>query len=275
MGSNNESGWLAKLQLGFVRSGGRTVLAERRREGPLAVQRPFYPEGDVCHVYLLHPPGGVVGGDRLNVEVSAGEGASALMTTPGATKFYRSAANPSYQTQDLSVADKASLEWFPQESILFPGALTHLRTRVNLAASARFAGWEILCLGRPVVGEIFSEGYLDQRFSLHRDGQPLALERLHICGAKHLSRATQLRGYCVSATMLVTPVAPGLLNVARAAVPAQQDHLIGITLIDELLIARYLGNGTEQAKARLSAVWSALRPAVFGRTAGLPRIWAT
>ncbi len=106
-------GWRAELRLGFARSGERTVLAERRHVGPLQVQRPFYPEGGrFCHVYVLHPPGGVVGGDELRLDVDVAGHAHALVTTPAAGKFYRSRGPRALQLQILRVAPHASLEWF-------------------------------------------------------------------------------------------------------------------------------------------------------------------
>ncbi len=155
-----QRGWRAELSLCCEQRGGRTVLARKRQFGPLTLQRPFYPEGSVCHLYLLHPPGGVVGGDSLAVDIDLGPGARALVTTPGATKFYRSAGADALVTQRLSVAAGAGLEWFPQEAILFPGARVRSRTEVALQADASFIGWELLSLGRPVIGERFDSGAL-------------------------------------------------------------------------------------------------------------------
>ena len=124
----HRAGWQARLDLGFEQRAGRTVLAHKRQFGPLTVQRPFYPEGGPCHLYVLHPPGGVVGGDRLAVSVLVAEGAHALITTPGAAKFYRSAGPRADVVQRLSVDAGGALEWFPQENILFPvgkPALSH------------------------------------------------------------------------------------------------------------------------------------------------------
>src|SRR5262245_14402851 len=115
------AGWLASLDLEFARSGSRTVLARRSHVGPLIVQRPFYPEGDVCHVYLVHPPGGVVGGDTLELRARVHDGAHALITTPAATKFYRSEGRMARQVQDIAL-DAAIFEWLPQETILFADA---------------------------------------------------------------------------------------------------------------------------------------------------------
>ncbi len=123
------------------------------------IQKPFYPEGDPCHVYVVHPPGGVVGGDQLRVDAEVEAGAHALITTPAATKFYRSAQRASSQLQELRAAG-ATLEWLPQENIFFPGAETHTATRVHIDADSKFIGWEIACLGLPARGEPFDKGSL-------------------------------------------------------------------------------------------------------------------
>jgi len=117
-------GWQASLELAFAAdTSGATRLDRRAHRGPFLVQRPFFPEGrEVCHVYLLHPPGGLVGGDELRLDLRVGEGARALVTTPAAGKAYRTLGPVSRQTQALSVADGAALEWLPQETIVYDGA---------------------------------------------------------------------------------------------------------------------------------------------------------
>src|ERR1700754_4346657 len=116
-----KSGWRAQLDLTFARAAGRTRIIARQHHGPLLVQRPFYPEGEVCHAYIVHPPGGVVGGDELQLRVETRDGAHALLTTPAAAKFYRSDGRTARQEQILR-ADGTTLEWLPQESIFYPQA---------------------------------------------------------------------------------------------------------------------------------------------------------
>ncbi|MBM4202088.1 MAG: urease accessory protein UreD, partial [Gammaproteobacteria bacterium] len=143
------AGWNAELELRFAPGHGKTVIAHRRHVGPLLVQRPFYPEGPVCHVYLLHPPGGVVAGDTLGIDVDAANGSAGLVTTPAAGKFYRSASGLARQSVSLRVADGASLEWLPQETIVYQGARVRSRITIELEAGARFVGWDVVALGRP------------------------------------------------------------------------------------------------------------------------------
>ncbi|MEK7322133.1 MAG: urease accessory protein UreD [Pseudomonadota bacterium] len=274
-GQGNEV-WRARLDLGFESRGGRTVLASRRHHGPLRVQRPFYPEGErVCHVYLLHPPGGLVGGDELVIDVAVNAGASALLTTPAAGKFYRSNGVVARQAQRLRVEQAATLEWLPQESILFDGAHAELSTRVELAAGACFIGWEITVLGRPGAGERFAHGALRQRIELWREGQPLYLERARYEeGAAVLGAPWGLAGHAVSGSLLCVCDGVELLEQVREAV-APAAGLFSATRLDGMMVCRYLGDHADEARRCFETVWTVLRPALLQRPACAPRIWAT
>ncbi len=85
--AHTQFGWKASLDLTFIDRGDKTVLKHRSQQGPLAIQRPLYPEGNPCHTYLLHPPGGVVGGDTLQISVHAIQGAKSLITTQERPNF--------------------------------------------------------------------------------------------------------------------------------------------------------------------------------------------
>ena len=267
-------GWRAGLHLGLRRSGDRTVLAERRRYGPLAVQRPFYPEGGVCHVYLLHPPGGLVGGDVVDIRAQAGVGAQALITTPGATKFYRSGGRCAIQRQQLDVQDGATLEWLPQENIFFPGAEARLETRVDLHGDGRLALSEVQCLGRPVIGEEFEQGALDSRLDIYRNGKPMLLERLRV-RPDNRCRLSLMAGMAVGGTLVMSHALDADVDACRDLLFASGSDYAGATLIEDLLVVRYLGNSTERAQRLFRAVWQLLRPSTLGRPAVPPRIWAT
>lgn len=274
MGVTN--GWRARLELGYAPSAGRTMPLHRRHVGPLLVQRPFHPEGGVCHSYLLHPPAGVVQGDTLEFQVEAAPGAHALVTTPGAGKFYRGAGEARVR-QNFRIADGAAYEWLPQETILYAGSRARLETRVSLEGSARYLGWEIICLGRPAAGEGFDESRLVQRLSVERNGCPLLHEQLVLDGGSaQLAGAWGLQEQPVTATLLCTvdfDAAAGEIICDAAGEP--QAGMGGITVMDGLLVARYLGPQARFARDWFVSLWEVLRPAVFGREACRPRIWAT
>lgn len=268
------AGWQARLSLGYQRRGDKTVLAERQRHGPLSIQRSFYPEPNICHNYLLHPPGGIVGGDRLDIQVDVGCAAHALITTPGAAKLYRSAGPLARVQQTLTVQPGATLEWLPQENILFPGANVGLQTRINLHADSRFIGWELHCLGRPAINERFAHGHALLGLQLYRQQQPLLLECLRVNG-DNLDGPAGLRGQPIIATLLATPAKPEHLARCRTALQAQADSGFVATLIDDLLILRYLGDDSAHAANTLRSLWELLRQPLLGVAPCRPRIWAT
>lgn len=274
-GAQAVEGWLGRLDLKLDSRAGRTVLARKRQVGPLSIQRAFYPEGSLCHLYLLHPPGGLVGGDRLEIDLDIAAGARALVTTPGAAKLYRSAGRTARVQQRLQVAGGGGLEWFPQENILFPGARVRTETAIELAGDARFFGWEMHSLGRPVIGERFETGTADLMLSLSRDGRPLLRDRLRVSEEKGLVGPSGLRGFAVSGTFLATGVGEQDLDLARDALPCEADFPVGLTLIEDLLVARCLTPGVESANRVFRSLWSTLRPRSMGRDACPPRIWST
>ncbi len=262
--------WKAELALRFERADDRTVLAARRHDGPLVVQKPLYPEGGaVCHAIIIHPPAGIAGGDELALEARAGAGAHALLTTPGAGKWYRSAGPWARQRLDFEVGPDAFLEWLPQETIVFDGALASLATEVRLEGDARYIGWEILCLGRTGSGERFVRGEIRLDNRLYLDGRLAWLERGRIEGGGALLESPAgLRSHPVCATLIAAGAQFDL-----AACRAIED--LAVTQLPQALVARYLGDSSERAKHLLARLWAVLRPALAGRNAVEPRIWRT
>ncbi len=278
----DEQGWLAELQLGFENQSEKTVIAQRKQRGPLGIQRPFYPEDDVCHAYVLHPPGGVVGGDQLILNLRAAKNSNALLTTPGATKYYRSGGAQARQQQRFSV-EGGSLEWLPQENIFFPGAHCSLTTDIQLDDSAQYIGWEIQCLGRPAIGETFEFGQLEFKTTIHRNDKPLFIERFKVQGADDLQGMAGLRGMPVFATMIAIPdyeaassdaLMDDLKETVRAKCIDSNTHA-GATILNGVMIVRYLGNSTAEAHHLFRAIWEKARPLINQRKPEVPRIWAT
>jgi len=272
------SGWHARLALDFARHGPRTVLVGNRHTGPLRVQKPLHPEGGaVCHAIVLHPPAGIVGGDSLEIAVDLAAGAHALLTTPGAGKWYRSGGPSASLTQAITVADGAVCEWLPQESLVFDGARGEQRTEIELAADARFVGVELLCFGRTASGERFAHGDFVMRTHIRRDGQTLWRERGRVAGnSPLLGSPIGLAGHPVVGTMwLVGPqVDEGLRDACRAILPEAGTG--GVTLLPGgVLLARWLGPACEPGREWFARLWAVARPALSGRAAVAPRIWNT
>lgn len=272
------SGWSASLQLDYALRQGQTTLVRKRHSGPLQVQKPLYPEGPgICHSLLLHPPGGIAGSDSLNIHAGLASGCHTLITTPGATKWYRSGGRPARQTVQLNIADGALLEWLPQETILFDGAHAEMQTRINLHGSAAFLGWEITCLGRTASGERFNEGLWRQRIEISRNDVLIWGEYGLLNGSDPLLESPiGLAGHPVSAAFLAAGSQVGEeLKDACRTVEMDGNDRCGITLFPELLVARYLGDSTERARHYFTALWRLLRPCFGGVAACPPRIWNT
>ena len=266
--------WHAELALGYARFGDSTRPVLRRHQGPLRVQKHLYAEGpQVCQHIIVHPPGGIAGGDRLDISASVGSGAWAQITSPGAAKWYR-AAGPAYQRLDLRVAAGASLEWLPQETIIFSAAQAELSTSIDLEGDARLFYWDVVALGRPASGERFDLGHFQAQLDIRRDGQLLWHERQRIVGNDGLlDSPIGLDGQPVFATLLVTgEIDSDLLEQCRSlSNPVRGD----LTQLPGLLVARCLASEALLARAWLIELWKLLRPALLGREAVPPRIWNT
>ncbi|WP_317451578.1 urease accessory protein UreD [Methylobacter psychrophilus] len=265
-------GWEATLELGFELGNDKTVLAHRRHHGPLTVQRPFYPEGGVCHLYLLHPPGGVVAGDSLTITITAAANSAALVTTPAAGKFYRSTGELARQSVTLSVAAGAALEWLPQETIIYEGARVASELRVNLETDARFIGWEVLVLGRPAANEGFTVGEACMSWQIFRADELFYRERLKL-DAQAFAARWGLNGHSACGTMFACPASIVQLEAVQQLIGETAGR--GVTLIDDLLICRALDIRADRLRGFFQQVWAALRPDVLQRKACEPRIWAT
>lgn len=271
-------GWQARLNLAFAWRQGRTVLAHREHFGPLMVQSPFRGADEVCQVCVLHPPGGVVAGDELAISVSAAEGAHALLTAPAATKFYRSLGGLARAEQSFKVAEGATLEWVPQENLIFDRARVRLDTRVELTSGARFLGWDIQCLGRPVGGEDFERGSVYQGLSVFLDGQPLLLERTLLeAGSETLAAPWGWRDRRAWMTALVYPANEALVERLRKVIEPFGPNQGAVTELDGLAIVRLLANEAREIRRYWAPLWRCARAHLKPGASFMsePRIWST
>jgi urease accessory protein len=270
--------WHANLDLSFVRRDARTLLAAKDHRGPLQIQKALYPDGPgICHLTVLHPPGGVAGGDTLAMSARLGLGSRVCLTTCGATKWYRCPQAGAHQRLKFALSPGAALEWLPRENILFDGSNVQMQLEVELASGAHFMGWEILCFGRRASGEEWRRGALRLHTDIRQAGRPLWLERANIrAGSGFDASPVGLCGYSVSATFVAagTDVGAELLSACRATVPDGRDARHGVTSGPGLLLARYLGHSSQDVFRWFTSIWMVLRPALLGQPPIAPRLWA-
>lgn len=266
--------WHAELELGYACVGGASRPVLRRHTGPLRVQKHLYAEGpEVCQHIIVHPPGGIAGGDRLDIDVAVGAGAWAQLTSPGAAKWYRAAA-PAFQQLRLRVEAGATLEWLPQETIVYCAAQTELGTCIELEGDARLFYWDIIALGRPAANERFDAGYFQARLDIRRDGALLWHERQRVAGGDGLlDSPIGLDGQPVFATLIASgEIDAALLERCRELPGRVRGDL---TQLPGLIVGRCLAREALHARAWLIELWRLLRPQLLGREAVPPRIWST
>jgi urease accessory protein len=274
--------WNGTLTLHYRRDGERTI-AHDRHEGPLRVLQRLYPEGPrICHHVLVHPPGGIVGGDHLEIEARLDAGTHALITTPGATRFYRSGGAGATQSARLQVADGARLEWLPLETIAYSGCAAENRVRLELADSAETIGWDVLALGLPATAEPFVTGSFTQHLEV--PGRWLERGRIAASDARLLDSPLGLDGQRVMATLWFTSGSPlpaarrdGLLEIARdCAAASPLAARCGTTSPHgSIVVLRALAATVEPAMALLQQVRGAWRQRAWDLAPNPPRVWRT
>ena len=273
--------WHASLQLDYTLEGTRTV-ARHAHNGPLRILQSLYPEGDaVCHNVLVHPPGGLVGGDTLDITATVGPGAHGLVTTPGATRFYRSTGEPALQRTHLTLAEGARLEWLPLEALCYNACNAENHLTLNLAPGAECMGWDVTALGLPHAGQPFETG----RFVQHIEAPGRWLERGVINAADHrlLESPQGLAGHrCMASLFFVvgTPLERARRDTALDAARAVMDaHALKATAgatspNGQVLVVRALAPQVEPAMQLLQQVRAAWRAALWQLCAEPPRIWS-
>ena len=273
--------WHASLQLDYTLEGTRTV-ARHAHNGPLRILQSLYPEGDaVCHNVLVHPPGGLVGGDTLDITATVGPGAHGLVTTPGATRFYRSTGELALQRTHLTLAEGARLEWLPLEALCYNACNAENHLTLNLAPGAECMGWDVTALGLPHAGQPFETG----RFVQHIEAPGRWLERGVIDAADHrlLESPLGLAGHrCMASLFFVTgrPLDRARRDTALDAARAVMDaHALKATAgatspNGQVVVVRALAPQVEPAMQLLQQVRAAWRAALWQLCAEPPRIWS-
>jgi urease accessory protein len=278
--------WQGSLALDYrrdeVHGAARTVVHDRH-DGPLRVLASLYPETPgICHNVLVHPPGGLVGGDRLDIAITLAPDAHALVTTPGATRFYRSIGAPATQRLHASIADGARLEWLPLETLAYSGCIGENLMRFELAPGAEMMGWDVLALGLPASDQAFVRGRFTQRIEL--PGRWLEHGVIDAADARLLDSPLGWAGQRVMGTLwfaagraLPLERRDALLESARAASDAHvlRDTVGATAVHDGVVVVRALAPRVEPLMALLISVWGAWRSLAWQLPANTPRVWRT
>lgn len=272
--------WHATLSLNHRREGPRTTV-RYEHSGPLRILKSLYPEGEaICHNVIVHPPGGLVGGDLLDIRVHVDDGAHALISTPGATRFYESTELLTEQRVTLDLAVGARLEWLPLEALAYPGCRALNRLKATLAPGAEMLAWDVTALGLPASDQAFDRGHITQRLEL----PGLWLEQSHIDAADHrlLASPLGLAGQRCLGTLMFAAGTPmdrtrreWLLEAVREALAdLPPDVKAGATCPNpNLLVVRAVAPLVEPLMTTLQRCWAGLRQAAWNIKPVPPRIW--
>lgn len=274
--------WHAQLQVDYALESARTVARHLHR-GPLRILQSLYPEGDsICHNVLVHPPGGLVGGDTLDIRIDAAAGAHGLLTTPGATRFYRSLGEPALQHARIRLESGARLEWLPLEAICYSGCLAENRLEMDLARDAELIGWDVTAFGLPAANQPFQLGHLQQHIEL--PGAWLERGRIDAGDQRLMNGPLGLAGHRCMASVFFCAGSPlerqrvaTALDKARVVIESHPLRaLAGATSPnDHVVLVRVLAPLVEPAMDLLRRVWAVWRREMWQLSAQAPRIWST
>ncbi|RAM48894.1 MAG: urease accessory protein UreD [Hapalosiphonaceae cyanobacterium JJU2] len=270
--------WHGNLHLVYADRQNQTQLIFNQNQAPLKVQRPFYPEGQkVCHSVILHTSGGVVGGDRLSYNFHLQAHAQALITTATAGKIYRTNGMTAKQMIEIKVDDGACLEWLPQETIVFDGALYRQDVNVKLATTASYIGWEITRFGRSARGEKFLQGEWRSHTEIWQQDKPLWIDRQWLPGSEEVFHSPHgLAGQPIVGSLVYIgqEMSPELVHQARNLwKPTLTHSQIGVTRLEHGLLCRYRGSSTTEVRNWFIGVWQLLRIFFLSRGSCVPRVW--
>ncbi len=270
--------WAGELELEFAKKNLTTQLSRSYTVAPWKIQRSLYPEGDeVCHCILLHTAGGLVGGDRLSARIYLQPQTQALITTAAASKIYRSTGAESSQNIHIRIEEGASLEWFPQETIVFSEAQYRQKTRIELAPAATLTMWEIIRFGRTARGEKFLDGNWRSHTEVWRDQSPLWIDRQCLNGnSEMLGSPNGLNNYAIAANFIFVgaTVEPELITRIRSTwEQGNYQGMSGVTRSLSGLVCRYCGDSSSDARKWFQEIWQLLRVSYRNRAICVPRVW--
>lgn len=265
--------WYASLNLKFKCKNEKTFLYRKDHKGPILVQKEFYPEKKICHVYIVHPPGGIVSGDVIDINITLKEFSKVLVTNPSSTKFYRSYRNnTSVIKQTFYLKEYSSLEWLPQSNIFFADAIINLENNFFIDKNAKLLAWDNFCFKPKNIGtnKVFGNGSFITSFQIWQDNVPLLNEKLRIIDG---DLSILLEKYYFLSTIVAIPGNKYLLNLICNI--SYKNCIIGATLLGNLLIVKILNNNSINMHHIIYKIWCILRLNIIGVNVCKPRIWNT
>jgi urease accessory protein len=270
--------WQGFLSFTLEERFGKTVVKDKKHFGPLVLQRPYYQEDDRPTILVIHPPGGVVAGDELITQITLKPNVKGFISTPAATKFYRSLGARSYQQQKITLGKQTQLEWLPQETLFFNQCRVHNHLNFQLQDSdCALIAWDMIGLGRPAMQEQFAEGELLQKVQISLGDTPIFTDQFYFYNTPELlSSPFGLNGQTLMATMLFYhPEVDRLKQLKGTLLEQDWAKICGITLVDRVLVLRTLDSDLDDLKLRLVSAWQLARPVIIEAESIMPRIWKT
>ena len=278
--------WHANLRLdfSFAEEQHKTFLSHREHHGPLLVQKSLYPEGkEICHAVILHPPAGIAGGDHLAIQLNVEKNAKAVVTTPGATKWYKANHKNASQKIVIQVDPYGHLDFLPQENIFFNASSAHNQIVIHQDKTSSCIGWDIAQLGRTAQGEHWENATLRNEIEYYLDKELCWVESMLLESQKSFYNETcGLAEFPVFGTMWMSSshASEDLLEEITQQLAWNDSLRVGATriAIDEhygLILIRGLSDEVEYLKNCFMQIWLFARERIAGIEPLPLRIWKT
>lgn len=267
---NQLDNWKGFLLLIFKYKDKKTYLHTKKNFGPLLVQNIFYPEKEICHVYILHPPGGIVGGDYLFIKTYLEKKSKVLITTPSASKFYKSNGKIANIKLKIYLEKDTFLEWLPQNNIFFPNSLVNIENNFFIHSQSKIILWETFCFNN-FRNKKNNKSNITSSIKIWKKKFILLNEKIRLIQGN----LSILFNKQILSMLIAIPADMNILKSIRKFNNINKNIIIGSTLIEDILIIRIIGNDNILIQKTMHSIWKKLRVKIMGVKPCIPRIWFT
>ena len=254
----------------------KTVLKDLYQRDPVRILFPDNPPGELIIGVLTTTSGGLVGGDKIRIDIGVEQNSQSMIMAQAAEKIYRSTGRDCLIDVFISAEDGAWFEWLPQETILHQGARMRRTTNLKLAGTARVLAWEFLVFGRHAMGEKLTNGLVHDGWAVSMDGRPVWSDAFHIDGAlsKVIDHPAGLGGArAIASAVYAGPDAGDHLDLARELIKETENIRSAASLVNGILLVRWIGMDVFSLRKSFADFWKAFRNRVGGQPEQLPRLW--